>query len=203
MKKKLMALSLAACLAALSIGGATLAYFTDRDSKNNQFTTGMMDITLNEVFDAETAELIPGRPIQKEVTITLNEGSVDSYVWYTYTIPTALDGEEPAIEIGFSNGADWTITHTGTVTDTNGILCNVYTAVYNQALSAGETTSVGMSQVTMSSKVDYDAETEVYTLDGEVLDFDFSNGMSIEVTAYGIQAATFASAQAAYSAYHA
>jgi predicted ribosomally synthesized peptide with SipW-like signal peptide len=203
MKKKLMALSLAACLAALSIGGATLAYFTDRDSKNNQFTTGMMDITLNEVFDAETAELIPGRPIQKEVTITLNEGSVDSYVWYTYTIPTALDGEEPAIEIGFSNSADWTITHTGTVTDTNGILCNVYTAVYNQVLSAGETTSVGMSQVTMSSKVDYDAETEVYTLDGEALDFDFSNGMNIEVTAYGIQAATFASAQAAYSAYHA
>lgn len=94
MKKKILVLALAAVLALTAVAGATLAYFTDTDEAENNFFSGKVDITLNEVFDEETAQLIPGVDIQKDVTISLSEDSVESYVWYTYAIPAAIDNAD-------------------------------------------------------------------------------------------------------------
>ena len=48
MKKKIIALCLVLALAATAIAGASLAYFTDTDSKDNVFTVGSVRIELIE-----------------------------------------------------------------------------------------------------------------------------------------------------------
>ena len=219
MKKKIVAFALVACLAMIAIAGASLAYFTDTDEKINAFTSGKVDITLNEVFDAETAQLIPGVEIQKDVTISLSNDSVETYVWYTYAIPA-----NNAIHVNHAgrnllehrdNKAYWTIDQTKAtdekqcwiINDTaieqvevDGILYNVYVVLYNGTLTAGEETTIGMTKVYCDTKVDFDNETENYTMNGQNIGFDLNN-VKIIVTAYGIQAATFGSVQEAYAAY--
>lgn len=94
--KKILALCLCVILAVTAVTGATLAYFTDTDAETNVFTTGKVDIDLEENFDEDDAKLFPGKEnaIQKEVWIELEEGSEDSYVWYTYAIPAELDSKD-------------------------------------------------------------------------------------------------------------
>ena len=98
MKKKLIAIFLCVALAAVAVVGASLAYFTDTDTKTNVFTTGKVDITLKEVFDADNAKLLPGSStknnIEKRVSIKLEPNSEDSYVWYEWLIPAALDSTD-------------------------------------------------------------------------------------------------------------
>lgn len=77
MKKKIVSLALAVCLIAIAAVG-TLAYFTDKDAKTNTFTTGKVDITLNETFSENDAKLLPGKDIAKIVNVTNNEE--DAYV---------------------------------------------------------------------------------------------------------------------------
>ena len=95
-KKKILVLAMALSMVAILAIGGTIAYFTDTDDATNTFTMGGIDITLNEVFDKDNAKLIPAKvnAINKDVTITLEEGSVDSYVWYEWFIPTALDSTD-------------------------------------------------------------------------------------------------------------
>ena len=76
MKKKIVSLALAVCLIAIAAVG-TLAYFTDTDEAKNTFTTGKVDITLNETFTQES-KLLPGKDIAKIVNVTNNEE--DAYV---------------------------------------------------------------------------------------------------------------------------
>ena len=112
MKKKIVALCLCVALAVVAIGGATLAYFTDTAAKTNTFTVGKVDITLNEVFDENNAKLMPGIDVNKDVTIKLNEGSSDAYVWYLWKIPADLDsidgttGTNNALHVN-SLGSTW------------------------------------------------------------------------------------------------
>lgn len=90
-KRKILSLAMALSIVAIMAVGATLAYFTDTDKAENVFTIGDVEITLNEVFDEDNAKLIPGVDIQKEVTVTLNEGSEDSYVRVHVAVPSMLD----------------------------------------------------------------------------------------------------------------
>ena len=78
MKKKILVLCLVVALAVTAVVGGTLAYFTDTDAKTNTFTTGKVDITLNETFEEQTAKLLPGKDIAKIVNVTNNEE--DAYV---------------------------------------------------------------------------------------------------------------------------
>ncbi len=95
MKKKVIALTLTAIMCLTAVVGGTLAYFTDTDAKTNTFTSGNVDITLNEKFDAENAKLLPGKEnaVQKEVSIK-NVGSENAYVWYEWLIPAELDSTD-------------------------------------------------------------------------------------------------------------
>lgn len=231
MKKKILAFSMVACLALVAIAGASLAYFTDTDEATNVFTSGKVDITLNEVFDEENAQLIPGVKIQKDVTISLSDDSVESYVWYTYAIPAVLDNaNDQAFNniihvnhagrnwLGYQNNEKyWAEDQTAATPEDqcwvidnkvieqkeiDGVLYNVYVVLYNGTLEAGEETTVGMTKVYCDTKVDYNNETGKYTINGQDIDFDLNN-VKIIVTAYGIQAATFETVQDAYAAYNA
>ena len=95
MKKKLTAIFLCVALVAIAIVGASLAYFTDTDAKTNVFTTGQVDITLNETFDKEKAKLLPGdeNAIAKVINVTNNEE--DAYVRLHIAFPAdTLDYSE-------------------------------------------------------------------------------------------------------------
>lgn len=228
MKKKILALALVVILAITAVAGATLAYFSDTDEKTNVFFSGKVDITLNEVFDEETAQLIPGVDIQKDVTISLSEDSIESYVWYTYAIPAALDNDDAGKNIVHVNhaGRNWLAYRENSKywaegqteatpadqcwivdyevkknVEIDGVLYNVYTVLYNGTLEAGEETTIGMTKVYCDTKVDFDNEKGVYTMNGKEIGFDLNN-VKIIVTAYGIQAATFESVQEAYEAYN-
>ena len=236
-KRKIVLLASALCMVAILAIGGTLAYFTDTDSATNTFTIGALDITLVEEFDPNNAMLKPGKAnaVNKDVSIKLNEGSVDSYVWYEWLIPSALDSTDGSTgtnnivhvnSLGSTwdkyreNSAYWPEGQTEALPlektwdhdsmgiqgfirteKVDGIQYNVYVALYHGKLSAGQETTVGMTQAYLDSKVDYDGTN--YTINGTVIDYDFDNGVDIIVRAYGIQADGFADVYEAYAAYQA
>lgn len=245
-KRKILALASAVCMVAILAIGGTLAYFTSTDEATNTFTTGKVDITLNEKFDADNAKLLPGsqtaNAVEKEVSIKVNSGSEDAYVWYEWLIPAALDSidgstgtnnvvhvnslgrtwdkyrenskfwadgqtealpleqtwdHDPEVELGVNVGPEG---YFETVT-IEGIDYHKYVVLYHGVVTAGGETSVAMSQVYLDSKVDFDGTN--YTIDGTVIDYDFSKDIDIIVRAYGIQAKGFDDVYAAYKAYNA
>lgn len=90
MKKKLTAICLCVALVAIAVVGASLAYFTDKDSATNTFTVGKVDINLDETFE-QGSKLMPGINVNKDVSISLAADSEDAYVWYLWKIPADLD----------------------------------------------------------------------------------------------------------------
>ena len=74
MKKKILVLCLVVALAVTAVVGGSLAYFTDTDKAENVFTTGKVDITLNETF-TQASKLLPGdeNAIPKVINVTNNE----------------------------------------------------------------------------------------------------------------------------------
>ncbi len=106
MKKKVTAIALAVCILAVAVIGATMAYFTDTDSKTNTFTFGKVDIDLTEesMEDKEKGvkagtvgtdggftydKVLPGLVYSKIPTVTVVEGP--AWVVVTVTVPTIYD----------------------------------------------------------------------------------------------------------------
>lgn len=244
MKKKIIALCLVIALALTAVVSGSLAYFTDTDKADNVFTTGKVDITLKETFDEDNAKLLPGKAnaVQKEVSIEVERGSEDTYVWYEWLIPAVLDstdgstGTNNIVHVN-SLGRTWdtyrenskywaegqtealpleqTWDHDPNVEledligpegfigteEIDGVVYNKYVVLYHGKLSAGEKTTVAMSQVYLDANVDTN-ENGAYTINGDVIDYDFAKGVHIIVRAYGIQAAGFKDVYAAYTAYN-
>lgn len=97
MKKKIVSLALAVCLIAIAAVG-TLAYFTDKDAKTNTFTTGKVDITLNETFDEQTAKLLPGKDIAKIVNVTNNAEEAYVRLHIAFPADTIYYGENDGVQ---------------------------------------------------------------------------------------------------------
>ena len=88
MKKKIISLCLVVALGATAVIGGTLAYFTDvTETKTNVFTSGDVEITLEEPNWVEGAEhnIMPDAYFVKDPTIT-NTGSEDCYVFLDVTL---------------------------------------------------------------------------------------------------------------------
>lgn len=71
MKKKILSIALVVAMVAV-IAAGSLAYFTDKESKDNVFTVGNVDITLTEPnWDNEEKEdVYAGEPLAKDPTVT-------------------------------------------------------------------------------------------------------------------------------------
>lgn len=61
MKKKIMAVCLTVCLAAVAVIGGTLAYFTDKDEAENVFTVGNVNIDLTTSHGRLSAKTLYAR----------------------------------------------------------------------------------------------------------------------------------------------
>ncbi len=107
MKKKVTAIALAVCILAVAVIGATMAYFTDTDSKTNTFTFGGVDIELTEKSEKDEQNkihagtekdggftydtVLPGLVYSKVPTVTVKRESLDAWVIITATVPTVYD----------------------------------------------------------------------------------------------------------------
>lgn len=105
MKKKVTAIALAVCILAVAVIGATMAYFTDTDSKTNTFTFGGVDIELNETSEEDKKnnihagaekedgftyeKVLPGLVYSKVPEVKVVEGP--AWVVVTVTVPTIYD----------------------------------------------------------------------------------------------------------------
>lgn len=222
MKKKVLAISLAVALIAIMVG-SSLAYFTDSDAVTNTFTIGSVEIEILEngnlvEGDALTMPdmLIPvvgSNPEvatdnygQKQVTVK-NIGKNDAYVQVFVAIPQVLDD---AGVLTFmknypdSEGYDWVggDAAVGTMTDADGIVCNIYKFVYSKLLADGaETDSEAIEYVYLTSATDLnvvrDANgtvTAAYLVDAsgaELSGINVKDGIPVYVYAQAIQADGF------------
>ena len=230
MKKYILIAVAALLLVSISVVG-TVAFLTDKEESVNVFTVGKVNIEIVEDF-VQDSKLVPGVNINKDVQIE-NLGDNDAWVWFTYAIPAELDDIDASLNILHTNfaGKNWlgyqdnqNYWEDGQTTATpedqcwrvaeyvtygveiDGILYNVYASLYNGILAAGETTTVGLTNVYFDNKVDYDEDRDCYVLveNGVVTDinYDFdANPVKIIVNAYAIQADGFTTVTEAYAAY--
>lgn len=200
-KKKVLVVALVIAMIAIAVGG-TLAWFNDTDEVTNVFTVGSIDIEQNEVFDEDTAQLLPvvgtdptdedDNYIQKEVTVS-NVGKNDAYVQTYVAVPAVLDNN------GILKLYDSNLTTNGWTkidgdTDAEGIQpvatgvsiagetleYNVYLYRYNSILAAEEETEACLEYVYIAATVDlntYDLEDEDGVVDTAY--FVLANGTEI------------------------
>lgn len=219
MKKKITAIALVVMLLAVSVLGATLAYFTDTDKETNVFTSGNVAIDLTENFDENNSKLVPAtgsaqngtleNGVQKEVFVT-NIGSEAAFVRVHIAIPAILDNGADTFDAGknvlhFNYKAnsigegkwDWS-NSTGAPYEGNwnyyettidGIAYNVYVVTYEKALDANEKTVDAIHQVYLDSKVS--------SGDMEKLNTALGKEWKIYVVAEGVQVAGFGDAYTA------
>lgn len=198
MKKKIIALCLVVALAAVAVVGASLAYFTDTDTKTNTFTTGKVDITLNDEFeqnsklvpavvDEETSEIY--NAVDKAVSVTNNTGSEEAFVRVHVAIPSSIrslvglwtyDGAENWEGIG-----DTRVDTPAYTTTIDGVEYVVFVSTYTKKLAAGVTTTNILDAVTMEPTA---TNADVAAVNGN---------FNIIVFAEGCQAAGFSDAETA------
>lgn len=106
-KKKIALLAMSLCMIAILAVGGSLAYLTDTEQATNVFTTGSVEIKLDEVVveeDLETGDLVgnenkpvrtekgqtydlhPNMYVEKDPTIWIHAGSEPSYVGAIVTV---------------------------------------------------------------------------------------------------------------------
>lgn len=185
-KRKIMLVALTICMVAILAVGGTLAYFTAEDTADNVFTIGNVNIDLKETFDKDTANLVPGVDINKDVWVE-NTGSLPAYVRVHLAIPFNLDDGDPAFNAsknmlhwnfkseGFADGL-WSFLpeySTGNgykgngagnwnyyTTEINGEKYAVYVVTFRSALAAGTRTPDVLDKVYLDKTVDAKANAD-------------------------------------------
>lgn len=218
MKKKITAIALVVMLLAVSVLGATLAYFTDTDKETNVFTSGNVAIDLTENF-TQNSKLVPAtgsaqndtleNGVKKEVFVT-NTGSEAAFVRVHIAIPAILDNGADTFDAGKnvlhfnykensigegkwdwsnSTGAPYEGNWNYYETTIDGIAYNVYVVTYEKALDANEKTVDAIHQVYLDSKVSNDDINDINA--------ELGTKWNMYVAAEGVQAAGFGDAYTA------
>lgn len=76
MKRKLSTVFITAVLGIILISGGTFAYFSDTEEATGEFTSGTIDLSLNEDILVELEDLKPGDEIIRNFQL-INSGSLD------------------------------------------------------------------------------------------------------------------------------
>lgn len=162
--------------------GGTLAFLTDTtETKSNVFTLGDVEIELTEPsWVEEDAVLLPNKAVAKDPTIT-NGGWLDAYVWMDVVMPAALYEHITLDGIG----ADWVKMEPTAAADGKVVV----TLKYQNTLASGEEAKA-FDSVTLSADATY-AELK-----------ELGSKINIDVTAYAIEAGSFANVDLAYAAFN-
>ena len=107
--KKIAILALSLCMIAAVAVTGTIAYFTDTDAKDNVFTIGNVDVTLDEEYEEGT--IVPDETTKtgKVVNVT-NHGATDAWVRVHIAVPAVmvdhnLDSFNNILHINFSKAS--------------------------------------------------------------------------------------------------
>ena len=180
-----------ALVLALAITGA-LAFLTARDSAENKFTVGNVDIDLTEPSWNENAakNIVSGQVIAKDPTIT-NTGRNDAYVYMMVEIPKAIETDivstdESGNEVttteanyplfSFAANEGWTLIDSQVGTDIDAY--DYYVYGYNTALTPGNAATLFNEVAFANVTSDF---VNPYADEGKDLSLD------INVTGYAIQ----------------
>ena len=212
MKKKLLIMSVAMVLVCAFAVGMTIAYLTDHETVTNTFTVGNVQIKLDEAdvdeygvpqgspaprVTANSYKLIPGHTYTKDPTVTVLEGSEESFIKMTVTFSNSAELDEI-----FGVGTDLTTIfhdYDGTTWIYKGNTENTdntrtYEFWYKETVAA-TTEDVALDAL-------FDSITVPRTITNDQL--ATIAGMKITVNAYAIQADGFGgNAAAAWAAYNA
>lgn len=191
MKKKVTAIALAVCILAVAVIGATMAYFTDTDSKTNTFTFGGVDIELTEKSEKDEQNkihagtekdggftydtVLPGLVYSKVPTVTVKEGP--AWVVVTVTVPTIYNHADFFNET--ANERDFAMEKKVVGENT------VYYFYANAAVTAGNSVTP-FTEVKINPALTQDDVINLLTFD-------------VVVNAYGIQKEGFNDAQEAFA----
>ena len=196
-KKRVVTGALIVALVAL-IGGASLAYFTDSQSKDNVFTVGDVSVALDEGAWDPTAEHVaePGKTFEKAPNVT-NDGTNAAYVRMNVTITDAAAFTAAAAAhsitdlttiFGGFQDANWT---RAAITPDTANDTLTYSYYFNGTLAAGSSTGALFTTVTVPASFTNDEMA--------ALGSDFT----ITVQADAIQATGFTSEAQAFAAFDA
>ena len=114
MKKRMTAIALVICLLAIGIVGATMSYFTDKETSTNTFTMGKgIFIDLSETSTADEANgILAG--------VQNNDGGYE----YTKVLPGLVYSKKPTVTVERESGNCWLV---ATVTVNNrALLYRIY-----------------------------------------------------------------------------
>lgn len=147
-KRKILALALTLCMAAILIVGGTLAYFTDTERKDNVFTVGNVDITLTEPNwdgsgSVDAPEAYPGEALAKDPTVT-NDGKNPCFV------RIKVEGWEV---LGANNKITYRTDYVDNQLGANWVLHTDGCFYYNKVLAAGATTDALFDQIVIPTSV--------------------------------------------------
>lgn len=173
--------------------GGTLAYLTDRDTVENTFTMGNVDIEVEENFPDD--EMYPGVKVEKEAGIKNVHNTSDAWVWMTVSVPNKLVNY---IELEWLTG---TTVDEATRSDVHEGYTS-YVVKHANKLAAGDSTPNYLQGVTLSKNVDFqnggygyvDANGKFQTLEG-------LDDLEIIVDGFAMQTEGFSTVGAAYTAY--
>lgn len=205
MNKRSLAAGIAAAALAFGVIGGSLAYLQDSTSTiENEFTYGMVDISIEEtavdeygaavspaatVVDGEsqTYKLIPGHSYTKDPVVTVTADSEDSYVFFV------VDNEVSAIEDSTAGTIDSQIQTAGwtELTSANTLYIDGVAKTATQKIYYKSTTSSNADQdLATFTTLNIAGNASVSGYDGD----------SIDVSAYAVQADGFNTALAAWEA---
>lgn len=184
----------------------------DDDSDLEDFEQGKTILpVVGSVDETETVDNVDGLPTAENYVdkiMTINNLSMDAYVRLYIAVPAALDDEGDVGQgvLHFTQSAESSAAgQWGTETIAmqnvmvNGVVCNIYYRTYSSVLSKDEATATP-AYVGFYMDKDVDFNGSNYTIDGETINFDFTNGVKIPVFAVGVQAAGFSDADSAIEA---
>ena len=240
--KKAMLMTLCAIILVVATVFGTMAYLTSTDTVTNTFTVGNVKITLDEAkvdTDGSTVEgaarvktneykLMPGHTYTKDPTVTVVDGSEESYVRMKVTFnnaseiialctdpefaddgPTGVENAYPLIRmVNFveANAAKWDGIIPDNMVDTEEMLGNTKYFAYDAATDTliyyfyyTDTVAADDSDVALATL--FDSITVPNWVTGDQL--AKLTGFEITVVAEAIQADGFATADAAWAAFSA
>ena len=189
-RKWLMVIALVMSLTMATAG--TLAYLTDRDTVENTFTMGNVDIEVDEEYKQDS-ELYPGVEVEKKAGIENVHNTSDAWVWMTVSVPEKLADH---VVLGWAAGVNATTldtpVHEGYVS---------YLVKHPTKLAAGDSTPKYLESVTLSENVDYQNGEYVVINNGVPTPIGNLDDVKIIVDGFAVQTEGFGSVDEAYTAY--
>lgn len=165
MKKRVLSICLIAALAAVAVVGASLAYFTDTESKTDSYQLGSVEITLDaSALDNSKVDKIQAAQVIMDTPITVkNVGQNEAWVRVTVTVDNA--NADKALDIDWGD-AIAPATGDAVFTAVSGTAAGVYQ--YTAKLAAGDSVAAQtlIDSIKVKSELDFDT-TQKYYLHGD------------------------------------